>query len=261
MRDFTTREQVVTVYDRLAPNYDWSARLLDRLGFGYERLRREAIDALGLQPGDLVVEIGCGTGANFAYLEELIGPNGRIIGVDLSAGMLDKARERIDANGWTNIGLVQSPAADFQFPEDGVDAVLSTFALTLEPEYDATIARIAQALRPGRRFATADLKLASGWRLIFLPPLLLITRPFAVSLKLASRHPWEAMRRHLTDLAITEHFGGYLYVASAVAPGGSTVRGKPPYQAAEPRCSYRVSTSPNRRHRRQRGYEGRGPNG
>lgn len=218
MRDFTTREQVAAAYQWLAPNYDWSARLLDVIGFGYDRLRREAVDALDLRPGDRVVDIGCGTGVNFPLLEERIGPQGRIIGVDLTPAMLAGARKRVDAAGWRNVELVESAAADYVFPANGVDAVLSTFALTLEPEYDAAIAHIARALRPGRRFATADLKLASGWTLVFLPVLLLLTRPFAVSLKLAARHPWESMARHMTGLAMTDHFGGYLYVASAAAP-------------------------------------------
>lgn len=215
MRDFTTRDQVAAVYRRLAPRYDWAAGLLDRLGIGYGRLRRAAARAADLRPGDVVVEIGCGTGVNFPLIQDRIGPGGRIIGVDLSAEMLDEARRRVSAEGWDNVTLVECSAADYAFPEEGVDAVLSTFALTLEPEYDAVIARIARALRPGRRFAITDLKLASGWPIVFLPFLLLVARPFAVSLRLASRHPWESMRAHMADVTMAEHFGGYLYVASA----------------------------------------------
>lgn len=218
MRDFTTRDQVLAVYRRLAPNYDWSARMLDLFGIGYGPRRRDAIDALGLGPGDTVVEIGCGTGVNFPLIEERIGPTGRIVGVDLTPAMLDEARAQVEAAGWDNVELVESAAADYEFPSGGVDAVLSTFALTLEPEYDAVVARIARALRPGRRFAIADLKLASGWTLAFLPLLLLAARPFAVSLKLAERHPWESMARHMADLRMAEHYGGYIYVASAAAP-------------------------------------------
>lgn len=217
MRDFTTRGQVVAAYGWLAPRYDRAARWLDRLGFGYDRRRREAIDRLVLRPGDVVVELGCGTGVNFPLIEERIGPGGRIIGVDVTPAMLAEARARIEAAGWTNVELVESAAADFRFPEGGVDGVLSTFALTLEPEYDAVVARIAKALKPGRRFATADLKLASGWTLVFLPFLLLLVRPFAVSLRLAKRHVWESMRAHMAEMDMAEHFGGYLYVASAGA--------------------------------------------
>lgn len=217
MDDFTTRDQVERVYQKLAPRYDWAARWIDRFGFGYDRLRRLAVERLALQPGDTVVEIGCGTGVNFPLLQDRIGPEGRIIGVDLTQAMLDEARRRTDAAGWRNVELVQSAAGGYRFPEGGVDGVLTTFALTLEPDYDAVVAAISGALKPGRRFAIADLKLARGWTLMFLPFLLLVARPFAVSLKLARRHPWESMQRHMAGFEMTERFGGYLYVASATA--------------------------------------------
>ena len=166
MRDFTTPEQVELVYRRLARRYDRAARLLELLGLGYDETRREAVDALRLGRGDTVVDIGCGTGANFPLLEARVGPSGRIIGVDLTGAMLDEARKRIKAAGWANVDLVQCAAKDYVFPGGGVDGVLSTFALTLEPGYDAVIASIAGALRPTCRFAIADFKLSRGWALL-----------------------------------------------------------------------------------------------
>lgn len=216
LNDFTTREQVEDVYRRLARHYDRAARVLDVLGFGYDRLRREAVDALMLKRGDTVLEIGCGTGANFPMLEERIGATGRIIGIDLTRSMLDEAKKRIQAADWNNVELIQCAAKDYPFRDQSVDAVLSTFALTLEPDYDAVIASVATALRPDGKLAIADLKLARGWRLVFLPFLLLLVRPFAVSVKLAKRHPWESMQRHLDGLRMIEFLGGYLYVASAI---------------------------------------------
>ncbi len=218
MGDFTTREEVEKVYRQRASHYDRASSTLDTLGFGYNRLRWEAVEELDLKPGDAVLEIGCGTGANFPLLEERIGANGRLTGVDLTHSMLNEAEKKIKTAGWTNVDLIHCSAKDYEFPARGFDGVLSTFALTLEPEYDAVIAGIASALRPGKRFAIADLKLARGWRLVFLPFLLPIMRPFAVSLKLAPRHPWESMKRHMEELKMTEHLGGYLYVASALAP-------------------------------------------
>lgn len=219
VKDFTTRAQVEDVYRGLARHYDRAARVLDVLGFGYDRLRRQAVDALMLQPGDTVLEIGCGTGANFPMLEEHIGPIGRLIGIDLTRSMLDVAEKRIQAAGWNNVELIQSAAKDYPFRKQSVDAVISTFALTLEPDYDAVIASVATALRPSGRFAIADFKLTRGWPLLFLPFLLLVVRPFAVSLKLANRHPWESMQRYLDGLQMTESLVGYLYVASARRPG------------------------------------------
>lgn len=218
MKDFTTRGQVEAAYRQLAPRYDFAARILDVLGLGYDRLRCAAVDALDLKEGDTVLEIGCGTGANFPILEERVGPSGRIIGIDLTREMLDEAEKRIEVEGWKNIELVRCPASEYPFADQSVDAVLSTFALTLEPNYDAVINSVARALRPSGIFATADLKLTRGWRLVFLPFLLVLVRPFAVSLKLANRHPWESMTQHLKNMQMTEYLGGYLYVASAARP-------------------------------------------
>jgi ubiquinone/menaquinone biosynthesis C-methylase UbiE len=68
--------------------------------------RREAIQMLDLTRGDMVVDIGCGTGLNFPLLQEVIGSEGKIIGVDLSDAMLDKARRRALENDWKNVELV-----------------------------------------------------------------------------------------------------------------------------------------------------------
>jgi ubiquinone/menaquinone biosynthesis C-methylase UbiE len=75
-------------YDRIAGLIG----LIDWLFFVPPYFRRRAAQRLGLNPGDRVLEIGCGTGRNLPYLREAVGPEGRIYGVDLSAGMLAKAR-------------------------------------------------------------------------------------------------------------------------------------------------------------------------
>lgn len=221
MRNFATREQVEEVYRGLARYYDVASRILDILGLGYDRLRLKAVDALVLKDGDVVLEIGCGTGANFSLIQERIGPSGHIIGVDLTRAMLDEAEKRIKLAGWNNVELIQCAASEYPFVDRSVDAVVSTFALTLEPDYDTVIASVARALRPNGKFAIADLKLARGWSLIFLPFLLALVRPFAVSLHLSKRHPWESMQRHLDNMQMAEYLGGYLYVASASRPAQS----------------------------------------
>jgi len=216
--DFTTREEVADVYARRARRYDRIVEFYRLIGFRDETYRRRAVAALALQRGDTVVDIGCGTGLNFPLIQPQIGPEGRIIGVDLTQAMLDEARERVAAEGWTNVELVCTPAAAYTFPP-GVEAVVSTCALTLEPDYDAVVAHAADALKPGRRFALYDLKLPSGWTRHLAPLMVFLTRPLAVSMALATRHPWESMQRHLVNVSMTEYYGGFLYVAVGEAPG------------------------------------------
>jgi ubiquinone/menaquinone biosynthesis C-methylase UbiE len=63
-----------------------------------------------------VIDIAGGTGLNFPLIEELVGPDGRIVGVDLTDAMLARAQDRIETNGWSNISLVQADAVGFDLP-------------------------------------------------------------------------------------------------------------------------------------------------
>src|SRR5215472_3888189 len=86
-------------YDRLASLIVWFEWLL----FVPPALRRTAANCLDLQPGDRVVELGCGTGRNLPFLREAVGPRGKVYGVDLSAGMLAKAAQLRKRHGWDNV--------------------------------------------------------------------------------------------------------------------------------------------------------------
>lgn len=207
------KNELVDLYRKRAPNYDLSANLYYLLGFREWAYRKKAARALRLEPGDTVVEVGCGTGLNFGLLQGTVGEHGRIIGVDMTDAMLEEARERVESEGWRNVELVHSDAASFEFPE-GTDGILSTFALTLVPEYDEVIRRGAGALKPGGRWVVADLKLPDGgWQKALLPLLLPLFRPFGVTLDLAERHPWESLESHLSGFGMEEHYFGYTYVA------------------------------------------------
>ena len=207
------KRELVELYRKRAPRYDLTAQLYYLLGFRDWAYRKEAVRALGLRPGATVVEIGCGTGLNFSLLESEVGPGGRIVGVDMTDAMLAGARDRVEDHGWENVELIRSDAAEYEFPE-GVDAILSTFALTLVPEFDDVIRRGAAALRDGGRGVVADRKLPdAGWGKALLPIFLPLMRPFGVTLDLAERHPWESLRRHLDRFGMEEGYLGYVYVA------------------------------------------------
>ncbi len=128
-RTGSTRDHLIEGYRKRARRYDRTSRLY----YLQRAHRRRAVQALRLRPGDTVVEIACGTGLNFALIEQEIGPKGRIVGVDLTDAMLARAQHRIEANGWSNVSLAQADAAEFEFPI-GVDAILATYPHALLPE-------------------------------------------------------------------------------------------------------------------------------
>jgi ubiquinone/menaquinone biosynthesis C-methylase UbiE len=212
-----TREHLIETYRKKAKHYDITSRLYPAPCYPQRTQRLRAVHALGLRPGDTVVDIACGTGLNFPLLEKVIGPGGRIVGVDLTDAMLARAQDRIKANGWSNVSLVQADAADFDFPA-GVKAILSTYAMTQVPECADVIAHGAKALPGGGRWVVLDLKVPGntpGW----LAQLgTAIVRPFASIDEWIMRRPWEviraAMQEELADLSWTELFFGTVFLAA-----------------------------------------------
>jgi demethylmenaquinone methyltransferase/2-methoxy-6-polyprenyl-1,4-benzoquinol methylase len=223
-----SREYLIETYRKKAKHYDVTSRLYPAPGYPQRAQRLRAVQALGLRAGASVVDMACGTGLNFPLLERAIGPDGRIIGVDLTDAMLARAQDRIKMNGWSNISLVQADAADFDFPAE-VAAILSTYALTQVPECAEVIAHGAAALSGGGRWVVLDLKVPGhtpGW----LAQLgTAMVRPFASIDEWIARRPWDAIRAamqgELANLSWTELFFGTAFLAvGSRGPGTFGVR-------------------------------------
>lgn len=212
-----THERLIDTYRKKARHYNVTSRLYPAPGYPQQIYRGRAVRALGLRPGHTVVDVACGTGQNFPLIEQAIGPAGRIVGVDLTDAMLGQAQQRIDRNGWRNVSLVQGDAAEFEFP-DGVDAILSTYALSQVPECGEVVARGAAALSGGGRWVVLDLK-APGIAPQWLTRLgMAAVRPFASIDQWVERRPWEtiraAMQEELVDVSWTELFFGTAFLAA-----------------------------------------------
>jgi demethylmenaquinone methyltransferase/2-methoxy-6-polyprenyl-1,4-benzoquinol methylase len=193
-----TRERLIEVYRKKAKHYDVTSRLYPAPGYPQRGQRRRAVEALDLRPGDTVVDMACGTGLNFQLLEEAIGPDGRIVGVDLTDAMLAQARQRIETKGWSNVRLVQADAAGFEFPAE-VDAIVSTYALSQVPECGEVIAHGAAALSPGGRWVVLDLKIPDKAPRRLAQLGVAAVRPFASIEEWIARRPWEAIRTAMED--------------------------------------------------------------
>jgi demethylmenaquinone methyltransferase/2-methoxy-6-polyprenyl-1,4-benzoquinol methylase len=154
---------------------------------------------------------------NFPLIEEVIGPAGRIVGVDLTDAMLAHAQDRIEANGWSNISLVLADAVDFDFPS-GIDAILSTYALSQVPECAEVIAHGAAALSVGGRWVVLDLKMPDNTPRWLTRLGIATVGRFGSLEEWITRRPWEAirvaMREDLTDLAWSELFFGTAFLAA-----------------------------------------------
>jgi len=217
------RDRLIETYRKKAKHYDATSRLYPVPGYPHRALRRRAVQALGLRAGDTVIDIACGTGLNFPLIEEVIGPGGRIVGVDLTDAMLAHAQDRVERNGWSNVSLVQADAAEFGFPAE-VDGILSTYALTQVPKCAEVIAHGAAALSREGRWVVLDVKVPDktpGW---IAQVGTAVVRPFASIDEWLTRRPWEAIRaamqEELTDLSWTELlFGTAFLAAGSRGPG------------------------------------------
>ena len=192
------REYLIDTYRKKARHYDVTSRLYPAPGYPQHRQRLRAVRALDLAAGDTVVDLACGTGLNFALIEDVIGPAGRIIGVDLTDAMLARAHERIAANGWRNVSLEQADAADFDFPTQ-VDGIVSTYALSQVPECAQVITDGAAALSGRGRWVVLDLKVPDATPAWLAELGRALVRPFAAVDEWVARQPWTTIRTAMQE--------------------------------------------------------------
>lgn len=145
-------EQTTHRYDRLARVYN----VLEPLYLIHDGARRKAVQALDLSPGDTVLEIGCGTGRNFAHLVGAVGERGSVIGVDASPGMLAEARKLIARRGWSNVRLLQEDAARLSVEDDDVNGVLFSLSYSVLPERRPALEAAWHRLAAGGRLVVMD---------------------------------------------------------------------------------------------------------
>jgi ubiquinone/menaquinone biosynthesis C-methylase UbiE len=230
----STREHLIETYRKKAKHYDITSQFYPVPGYPQRAHRRRAVQSLGLRRGDSVVDIACGTGLNFSLIEQLIGPDGRIVGVDLTDAMLAQAQRRIETNGWSNISLVQADAAEFDFPTE-VDAILSTYALSQVPECGDVVAHGAAALSRGGRWVVLDLKVPDDAPRWLAQLGIALARPFGSIDEWVMRRPWEAIRAamqdRLADLSWTELFLGTAFLAAGSR--GSRTVDEPPQRSGQ----------------------------
>lgn len=207
------RNDLIALYRRLARTYDLTSNLYRMVGFPMGAFRRACVGALALRAGDNVVDLGCGTGLNFPLLQQAIGPEGKIVGVDMTDAMLVRAEERVKRHRWCNVELIQSDAAQYEFPSQ-VDGILSTFAFEFVAEYDDLVHRCSVALNPGKYLAIGDVKIPDGALACLAPYLLPLARPYGTTMDLAHRRPWESVGVYLDGTSVTEFYFGFAYLAA-----------------------------------------------
>jgi phosphatidylethanolamine/phosphatidyl-N-methylethanolamine N-methyltransferase len=130
---------VRSAYRRWAPVYDTTFGVVAAEG------RKHAVEIINARSGR-VLEVGVGTGLSLpAYKRSL-----EIVGIDLSPEMLRKARERVAAEGLSNVtGLHEMDAGDLKFPDASFDTVVAMYVMTVVPDPEKVMRELARVCRPG----------------------------------------------------------------------------------------------------------------
>lgn len=159
--------------------------------------------------------MGAGTGRNFPYLVEAVGPRGRVIAVDASPGMLREASRLVERHGWSNVEILRQDAAQLQLDTE-VDGVLFSLSYSAMPRPEAAVTKAWEWLRPGGRVAVMDAGLTESRLHRLLDP---------IAMLLIRLGPGSPYSRPWDDLASygrvsTERFLlGIYYVCSVVKAG------------------------------------------
>ena len=204
------RRRALEQYRRLALVYDLSTAA----GAPY---RRRTVERLAPAAGEVVLDVGCGTGLNFPALEEGIGAEGQLIGLDPCPEMLERSRQRVAAHGWRNVELVNAAAEDAELGVT-VDAAILCGVHDVMRSPDA-LANIVRHVRAGGRIVAGGAKWAPWWRPGAGPlnvSTWAINRDCVTTLEGFDR-PWSRLAELVPRLRVEEVYFGGGYIAWGVA--------------------------------------------
>ncbi len=136
-----------------------SAKFADYSAHELEGTPKEAVEASfgcgnpvaysSVKPGDTVLDLGCGAGLDLLIAAEKVGPEGKVIGVDMTDAMLEKARRTIESSGLKNIELRKGFVESLPVEADAVEWVISNCFINLSPDKGKVFAETARVLKPG----------------------------------------------------------------------------------------------------------------
>lgn len=203
-------------YDVFSSFYDNSLEEL------YRDARSLTCEALDLAPGQVVLDVPCGTGQSFDGIVSKIAPNGVLVGADLSDGMLSRASARVAKNGWSNVHTLKASVLEIEDKDvtaltagAPIDRIQVFLGMSAFPQWETAFDRLWSMLRPGGRFVIVDVYAETlsfqGWMVNL------------VARAEIRRRCWEPLERvsqnfERRDLPKKREHGGQIYLATGVKP-------------------------------------------
>jgi demethylmenaquinone methyltransferase/2-methoxy-6-polyprenyl-1,4-benzoquinol methylase len=200
---------------RRQPAYGERARSYERDTEAFQPYRRAVVEALPLRSGQVVLDVGCGTGLCCGLLRDKVGPEGGVVGIEESPEMAAVAREHIACEGWDNVTIVQEQAEDAEIGLTA-DAALFCAVHDILQSPDA-LRNVLTRLRPGAWVAAGGGKWAVPVMVALNSMVGMLHAPYVRDFSGFDR-PWRHLERLVEDVRVEEMAFGSGYVMTGRTP-------------------------------------------
>ncbi len=163
LRVYRSKEKAKKSYDRISRFYDYFAGIFEK------KYRDMALNQLCVDKGEIVLEVGFGTGHCLKQMAESVGKNGKVYGIDISSGMLEVSKRRLEESGLLErVELSCGDAVKMPYEDNTFDAVFMSFALELfdTPEIPKVLGEIRRVLKPDGRLGVISMSKEEGYSLL-----------------------------------------------------------------------------------------------
>jgi SAM-dependent methyltransferase len=200
------------------PAYGERARSYERDTSAFQAYRQAVVDALPLQEGQVVLDVGCGTGLCCGMLREKVGERGAVVGIEESPAMAAVAREHIASEGWDNVTVVQSPAEDADISVTADAALFCAVHDILRSP--PALRNVLGSLRPGAWVAAGGGKWAGPFMVAANMMVRALHAPYVRSFEGFGR-PWSHLERMTEGVRVREmaYGTGYIVTGHAAVSG------------------------------------------
>jgi len=195
--------------------YGEKARTYERDTAAFQPYRRAVVEALPLRSGQVVLDVGCGTGLCCGLLRDKVGPDGGVVGIEESPEMAAVAREHIACEGWDNVTVVQAQAEDAEIGLTA-DAALFCAVHDILQSPDA-LRNVLTRLRPGAWVAAGGGKWAAPMMVALNSMVGMLHAPYVRDFSGFDR-PWRHLERLVEDTQVQEMAFGSGYVMTGRTP-------------------------------------------
>jgi SAM-dependent methyltransferase len=197
------------------PAYGQHARSYERDTAAFQPYRRAVVEALPLRRGQVVLDVGCGTGLCCGLLREKVGPGGGVVGIEESPEMVALAREHIACEGWGNVTVVHAPAEDAPI---GLTADAALFCAVHDIlQSPGALRNVMTKLRPGAWVAAGGGKWAAPMMVAMNSMVSMLHAPYVRSFSGFDR-PWRHLEQMVEDVQVREMAFGSGYVMTGRTP-------------------------------------------